>query len=84
MALIVNRSVRPRNYTTIRWSRARTWRVRRQKAIVVSGHRMVSRHHHHGRLDMLNGVREWYRADGVLSRDEVIDMYTEIVFKILR
>ncbi|HEX4225794.1 MAG TPA: TetR/AcrR family transcriptional regulator [Pseudonocardiaceae bacterium] len=35
-------------------------------------------------LDMLNGVREWYHADGPLSRDEVIDMYTEIVFKILR
>ncbi|HEY4020651.1 MAG TPA: TetR/AcrR family transcriptional regulator [Pseudonocardiaceae bacterium] len=35
-------------------------------------------------LDMLNGVREWYRADGTLSRDEVIGMYTEIVFKVLR
>jgi hypothetical protein len=33
---------------------------------------------------MLNGVREWYRADGTLSRDEVIGMYTEIVFKVLR
>lgn len=34
-------------------------------------------------LDMLNGVREWYRRTGPLSRDEVIDRYTEIVLKIL-
>jgi AcrR family transcriptional regulator len=35
-------------------------------------------------LDMLNGVREWYRPDGLLSRDEIINRYTEIVLKILR
>lgn len=34
-------------------------------------------------LDMLNGVREWYHSDGPLSRDEVIDRYTDIVLKIL-
>lgn len=34
-------------------------------------------------LDMLNGVREWYRRTGPLSRDEVIERYAEIVLKIL-
>jgi hypothetical protein len=34
-------------------------------------------------LDMLNGVREWYRHDGPLSRDEVISHYTDIVLKVL-
>ena len=35
-------------------------------------------------LDMLNGVREWFDPSGPLSRDDVIDRYTEIVLKILR
>ena len=34
-------------------------------------------------LDMLNGVREWYHHDGPLRRDEIIDRYTDIVFKML-
>ena len=34
-------------------------------------------------LDMLNGIREWYAAGGRLSRDEVIDRYTGMVFTML-
>ncbi|MFI7616202.1 TetR/AcrR family transcriptional regulator [Nonomuraea terrae] len=35
-------------------------------------------------LDMLNGVREWFRRSGPLSRDEVVHHYTTFVCKILR
>jgi AcrR family transcriptional regulator len=35
-------------------------------------------------LDMLNGVREWFRRSGPLTRDEVVRQYTEFVLKIVR
>jgi AcrR family transcriptional regulator len=34
-------------------------------------------------LDMLNGVREWFRSSGPLTRDEIVDRYARIVLKIL-
>jgi AcrR family transcriptional regulator len=34
-------------------------------------------------LDMLNGVREWFRPTGPLSRSEIVDRYTTLVLKIL-
>ena len=34
-------------------------------------------------LDMLNGIREWFSPSGRLSRDEIIDRYTSLVFAML-
>ncbi|MCI2416840.1 TetR/AcrR family transcriptional regulator [Saccharopolyspora sp. K220] len=34
-------------------------------------------------LDMLNGVREWFRHSGRLTLDEVIDQYTAMTLKVL-
>ena len=34
-------------------------------------------------LDMLNGVRSWFRQDGVLSLSEVVHIYTAMVHKLL-
>jgi AcrR family transcriptional regulator len=35
-------------------------------------------------LDMLNGVREWFKRSGPLTRDEVVRHYTDFALKILR
>jgi AcrR family transcriptional regulator len=34
-------------------------------------------------LDMLNGVRSWFRQDGVLTLSEVVHIYTAMVHKLL-
>jgi AcrR family transcriptional regulator len=34
-------------------------------------------------LDMLNGVREWFSPTGQLTRDEIVDRYTELVTTVL-
>ena len=34
-------------------------------------------------LDMLNGVREWFRTSGPLSLDQVVERYTAIALKVL-
>lgn len=34
-------------------------------------------------LDMLNGIREWFNPGGELSREALIEAYTEMVFRLL-
>jgi AcrR family transcriptional regulator len=34
-------------------------------------------------LDMLNGVREWFRPTGPLTLDQIVDRYTAIALKVL-
>ena len=34
-------------------------------------------------LDMLNGIREWFRPGGALTRSEVVDRYVDLVMIIL-
>jgi AcrR family transcriptional regulator len=34
-------------------------------------------------LDMLNGVREWFRHDGALTLDELVGRYTAMAFRLL-
>jgi AcrR family transcriptional regulator len=34
-------------------------------------------------LDMLNGIREWYSPAGPLSRDELVQRYTQLVLALL-